>query len=139
MKNFICLISIASLISLGSCDNANRGIQDNEEAENDLMDQRDTSDITQEFNNRGVPAEGIPDNNAIRGDSIAVGDGTNTEMGNLPSAITDKINADANLRSKRISNSRKYTEGGTTYYELTFDNEQNKVIYDEQGNRSNAQ
>jgi hypothetical protein len=60
-------------------------------------------------------------------------------MGNLPTAITDKINADANLRSKRISNSRKYTEGGTTYYELTFDNEQNKVIYDEQGNRSNAQ
>lgn len=137
MKNFISIICIASVISLGSCDNSNRGIQDNEEAENDLMDQRDNSEITEEFNERGVPAEGIPDNNALRDDTLNVGDGTHAQIGDLPTSISEKISNDADLRSKRITNTRKYTEGGNTYYELTFDNEPNKVIFDEQGNRSN--
>jgi hypothetical protein len=133
------MICIASVISLGACDNSNRGIQDNEEADNNQMDQRDTSEISEEFNERGVPTEGLPDNNSVREDTLNVGDGTNAQMGELPSSIRDNINADANLRNKRITNTRKYTQGGTTYYELTFDNEQNKVIYDEKGNRSNNQ
>ena len=137
MKNFISMICLASVISLGACDNANRGIQDNEEADNDLMDQRDTSAITDELNERGVPTEGIPDNNAVRDDTVNVGDGTHAQMGDLPTAISQKISSDADLRSKQITNTRKYTEGGTTYYEITFDNEQDKVIFDEQGNRSN--
>ena len=131
------MICIASAISLGACDNSNLGIQDNEDADNYLMDQRDTSEITEELNERGVPAEGIPDNNALRDDTLNVGDGTNAQMGDLPTSITDKISADSELRSKQITNTRKYTEGGTTYYEITIDNETNKVIFDEQGNRSN--
>lgn len=137
MKNFLSMICLTSVISLGACDNSNRGIQDNEEADNNLMDQRDTSAIKEGFNERGVPTEGIPDNNAIRSDTLDVGDGTNAQTGNLPASISEKISADADLRGKRITNTRKYTEGGTTYYEITFDNEPNKVIFDEKGNRSN--
>lgn len=131
------MICIASAISLGACDNSNRGIQDNEDADNNQMDQRDTSAITEELNERGVPTEGIPDNNAVRDDTINVGDGTHAQMGDLPTSISDKISADSELKSKQITNTRKYTEGGTTYYEITFDNEPNKVIFDENGNKSN--
>ena len=137
MKKLICLFSVAGLITLGSCDNANRGIENNEDAENDLMDQRDTSAIKDEFNTRGVPAEGLPDNNAIRDDTMEIGGNTdNSEaMKDLPSAISEKIRADETLRQKRLTDSRKFSEGGTTFYELTFDNG-DKVTFDEQGNQS---
>ena len=137
MKKLICLFSVAGLITLGSCDNANRGIENNEDAENDLMDQRDTSAIKDEFNTRGVPAEGLPDNNAIRDDAMEIGGNTdNSEaMKDLPSAISEKIMADETLRQKRLTDSRKFSEGGTTFYELTFDNG-DKVTFDEQGNQS---
>ncbi|MEX2594621.1 MAG: hypothetical protein WD426_17755 [Anditalea sp.] len=137
MKKFICLISVAGLISLGSCDNSNRGIEGNEDAENDLMDQRDTSGIKEEFNSRGVPAEGLNDHNAIRDDSIEVDSDNSEIMAGLPTEITEKIMADENLGKKRVTNSRKYSEGGTTFYELTFDNDEStKITFDERGNKS---
>jgi len=132
MKKYICLFSIVGLFTLGACDNSNRGIQNNDEADNDLMDQRDTSSINEEFNPRGVPEEGIPGNNDLRNDTLGVGD--NQMMGDLPSAISQRVMQDQNLRTKRLTNTRKYSEGGKTYYELTFDNEQDKVVYDEEGN-----
>jgi len=142
MKKLIYLFSLAGLITLGSCDNANRGIENNEDAENDLMDQRDTSAIKQEFNERGVPAEGLPDNNAIRDDTMEIGGNVDNGevMKDLPSAISEKIMADETLRKKRLTDSRKFSEGGTTFYELTFDNgERTTVTFDEQGNQSSNQ
>ena len=140
MKKLICLFSVAGLISLGSCDNSNRGIEDNEAADNVMMDQRDTSAINQEFNQRGVPTEGIPDNNAIREDTINIGSDNSKIMSELPVAISDKIMEDESLRKKRLTDSRTYSEGGTTYYELTFDNgDRTTVTFDEQGNRSKNQ
>lgn len=137
MKKLICLFTIVGLITLGSCDNANRGIEGNEDAENDLMDQRDTSAILEEFNSRGVPAEGINDHNAIREDSIEVDNGNSEIMNGLPSEITEKIKANENLRNMKLTNSRKYSEGGITFYELTFENgESTKVTFDERGNKS---
>ena len=140
MKKMIYLFSVAGLIALGSCDNANRGIEDNETVDNAMMDRRDTSAINQEFNQRGVPTEGIPDNNAIREDTINIGGDNSEVMSELPAAISDKIMEDESLRKKRLANSRSYSEGGTTYYELTFDNgERTTVTFDEQGNRSQNQ
>jgi len=139
MKKLVCLFSIAGLITLGSCGNPNRGIENDGDADNNLMDQRDTSAIKDEFNTRGVPAEGIPDNNAIRDDTMEIGGNPdNSEvMDDLPSAISDKIMADETLRKKRLTDSRKFSEGGTTFYELTFDNgERTTVTFDEQGNQS---
>lgn len=140
MKKFICLTSLAAVVALSACDNANRGIENNEDADNNLMDQRDTSAINEEFNSRGVPAEGIPDNNAVRGDSVEVlGNLDNSEvMKDLPQAVADKIMNDEALRKKRLTDSREFSEGGTTYYELTFNNgETTKVTFDQQGNRRN--
>lgn len=134
MKRIICIISIAGLVSLGSCDNANRGIEDNNKADNDLMDQRDTSAINDELNPRGVPKEGLPGNNDIRNDTLS-GE-RNEMMGDIPAAISEKIMQDQTLRKKRLTNTREYSEGGKTYYELTFDNEQDKVVFDEDGNMS---
>ncbi|HLU90581.1 MAG TPA: hypothetical protein VKZ51_12165 [Cyclobacteriaceae bacterium] len=134
MKRLICIISIAGLVSLGSCDNANRGIEDNNKADNDLMDQRDTSAINDELNPRGVPKEGLPGDNDIRNDTL--GGERNEMMGDIPAAISEKIMQDQTLRKKRLTNTRKYSEGGRTYYELTFDNEQDQVVFDEDGNMS---
>ncbi len=138
MNKVICLISLAGVFALSSCDNANRGIEGNE-AENNLMDQRDTSAISEEFNTRGVPAEGIPDNNAVRGDSLNYGNIDNSEvMKNLPQVVVDKIMQDESLRKKRLTDSREFSEGGTTYYELTFDNgAKSTVTFDRNGNRRN--
>jgi hypothetical protein len=145
MKKLIGIISIIGLIYLGSCDNANRGIEDNEEADNNLIDQRDTSEIKGAFNPRGVPAEGLNDHNAIRDGSIEVESDTNgimdaesnEIMADLPAEITKKIMEDENLRKKRLTNSRQYSEGGTNFYELSFDNgERTTITFDERGNES---
>src|SRR5680860_558100 len=117
MKKLIYLFTIAGLISLGSCNNAKRSNEGNKDAENDLMDQRDTSGLKEEFNSRGVPAEGINDHNAIREDSIEVDKGNSKIMDGLPAEIREKIKSDENLRNKRLTNSRKYSDGGSTFYE----------------------
>ena len=134
MKKLICIFSIAGLITLGSCDNSNRGIENNNEADNDLMDQRDTSAINDELNPRGVPEEGLPGDNDMRNDTIGAGDNNNGMMGDLPASVSQKVMQDQTLRTKRLTNTRKYSEGGKTYYELTFDNEQDLVVFDEDGN-----
>ncbi len=134
MKKAICLMSLAGVFALGSCEtNTVKNTEDNA-----MMDRRDTSAINQEFNQRGVPAEGIPDNNAVRGDSIEVGGDNSEVMSELPAAISGKIMEDESLRKKRLADSRTFSEGGTTYYELTFDNgERTTVTFDERGNRRN--
>lgn len=133
MKNFICLISLAGVFALSSCEtNTVKNTDDNA-----MMDRRDTSSIKEEFNSRGVPAEGIPDNNAVRGDTVEVGTENSEVMGKLPQAVSDKIRNDETLRTKRLSNSREFSEGGTTYYELTFDDGETTVTFDQQGNRRN--
>lgn len=137
MKSIICLISLAGLITLGSCNNANRGTEEYDEEENEILDQRDTTAIKDEFNTRGVPAEGLPDNNAVRDDTMEIDEDSNEMMNQLPDEVADKIMEDESLRKKRLTNSRKYSEGGNTFYELTFDNgERTMVTFDERGNRS---
>lgn len=137
MKKVIYLMSLAGIFALGSCEtNTVKNTEDNA-----MMDRRDTSAIREEYNSRGVPAEGIPDNNAVRGDTVQV-DGNNIDnsevMGNLPQAVADKIRNDESLRKKRLTDSREFSEAGTTYYELTFDNgERSTVIFDQKGNRRN--
>src|SRR5690554_322014 len=109
MKKVICLMSLAGIFALGSCEtNTVKNTEDNA-----MMDRRDTSTINQEFNQRGVPTEGIPDNNAIREDTINIDN--SDVMSELPAAITDKIMEDESLRKKRLTNSRSYSEGGTSY------------------------
>src|SRR5690606_19014294 len=132
MKRLICIISVAGLISLGSCDNANRGIENNNEADNDQMDQRDTSAINDELNPRGVPEEGLPVDNDIRNDTL--GGERDEMMGDIPAAISEKIMQDQTLRKKRLTNTRKYSEGGRTYYELTVHKTQEQLVFDEDGN-----
>ncbi|HLW19474.1 MAG TPA: hypothetical protein VKX33_04090 [Cyclobacteriaceae bacterium] len=138
MKKIIRVFSLLGFIALISCEtNTVKNIDDNA-----MMDRRDTSAIKEEFNSRGVPAEGIPDNNAVRADTIGVGTGGNIDnsqvMGSLPQGIADKIMNDETLRKKRLSGSREFSEGGTTYYELTFENgERTTVTFDQQGNRRN--
>lgn len=139
MKKIICLFSLAGLFTLGSCNNSNRGVQNSGDADH-VMEERDTSSIHGQFNERGVPAEGIPDNNALRGDSINIdSDVDNSEvMRDLPSSVYDKVMEDESLRKKKLVNSRKYSEGGNTYYELTFENgDKSSVTFDEKGMRKN--
>lgn len=136
MKKVICLMSLAGMFALGSCEtNTVKNTEDNA-----MMDRRDTSAIREEYNSRGVPTEGIPDNNAVRSDSVeVVGNLDNSEvMSKLPQAVADKIMNDQTLRKKRLTDSREFSEGGTTYYELTFDHgEVATVTFDERGNRRN--
>lgn len=130
-------MSFAGIFALGSCDtNTVKNTEDNA-----MMDRRDTSAIREEYNSRGVPAEGIPDNNAVRGDTVQT-EGNNIDnsevMGKLPQAVADKIMNDESLRKKRLTDSREFSEAGTTYYELTFDNgERSTVTFDQKGNRRN--
>ena len=130
-------MSLAGIFALGSCEtNTVKNTEDNA-----MMDRRDTSAIREGYNSRGVPAEGIPDNNAVRGDTVQV-EGNNIDnsevMGNLPQAVADKIMNDESLRKKRLTDSREFSEAGTTYYELTFDNgERSTVTFDQKGNRRN--
>src|SRR5690606_27830714 len=136
MKKAIYLMSLAGAFALGSCETRTvKNVEDNA-----MMDRRDTSAIREEYNSRGVPTEGIPDNNAVRSDTVEVmGNLDNSEiMGNLPQAVADKVMNDETLRKKRLTDSRQFSEGGTTYYELTFDNgEVSTVTFDERGNRRN--
>ena len=129
-------MSLAGMFALGSCEtNTVKNTEDNA-----MMDRRDTSAIREEYNSRGVPTEGIPDNNAVRSDSVeVVGNLDNSEvMDKLPQAVADKIMNDQTLRKKRLTDSREFSEGGTTYYELTFDHgEVATVTFDERGNRRN--
>ena len=137
MKKVIYLMSLAGIFALGSCEtNTVKNTEDNA-----MMDRRDTSAIREEYNSRGVPAEGIPDNNAVRGDTVQT-EGNNIDnsevMGKLPQAVADKIMNDESLRKKRLTDSREFSEAGTTYYELTFDNgERSTVTFDQKGNRRN--
>lgn len=136
MRKTICLMGLAGAFALGSCEtNTVKNVEDNA-----MMDKRDTSAIKEEFNSRGVPTEGIPDNNAVRSDSVEVeGNSDNSEvMSSLPQAVADKIRNDETLRKKSLTNSRQFSEGGTTYYELTFDQgAAPTVTFDERGNRRN--
>ena|SRR5690606_731329 len=135
MKKAIYLMSLAGVIALGSCEtNTVKNVDDNA-----MMDRRDTSAIKEEYNSRGVPAEGVPDNNAVRGDSVEVMGTTNNSevMRDLPQSVADKIKNDEVLKNKRLTDSRQYSEGGTMYYELTFEGEAGRVTFDERGNRRN--
>src|SRR5690606_9142874 len=135
MKKVVCVISLAGVFALGSCEtNTVKNVDDNA-----MMDRRDTSAIKQEYNSRGVPAEGIPDNNAVRADTVSVGDMDDSAiMSGLPQGVADKIRSEESLKGKRLTNSREFTEAGTTYYELTFENgETSKVTFDQKGNRRN--
>ena len=100
-----------------------------------MMDKADTTAIQEEFNSRGVPAEGLPDNNAIRSDTLAISDRNAEMMEDLPEAVKENIMDDASLKTLTLTDSRRFTEDGTTYYELSFANG-NKVIFDEQGNKT---
>ncbi|HLT06428.1 MAG TPA: hypothetical protein VK014_02820 [Cyclobacteriaceae bacterium] len=132
MKKIICLMSLAGAFALGSCEtNTVKNTEDNA-----MMDRRDTSVIREEYNSRGVPAEGIPDNNAIRNDTIQTQGDNSGAMNDLPQAIADKLKNDESLRQKRLTNSRQFSEAGNTYYELTFDNG-DKMTFDQQGNKRN--
>lgn len=135
MKNLIYIFGIAGFIALAACDNSNRGIEDNQKADNNMMDKADTTAIQEEFNSRGVPAEGLPDNNAIRSDTLAISDRNAEMMEDLPEAVKENIMDDASLKTLTLTDSRRFTEDGTTYYELSFANG-NKVIFDEQGNKT---
>lgn len=135
MKRLIYIAGIAGFIALAGCDNPNRGIVDNNEADNNMMDAADTTAIQEEFNSRGVPAEGIPDNNAIRSDTLAISDGNREIMEDLPEAVQENIMNDESLKALTLTDSREFTEGTTTYYELSFTNG-NKVTFDEKGNKS---
>lgn len=135
MKKLIYICGIAGVISFAACDNSNRGIRSNQEADNNMMDKRDTNAIKEDFNTRGVPAEGIPDNNAIRSDTLATNDDNSRIMNNLPEAVKEEIMEDASLHTLRLTDSREYSESGTTYYELSFANG-TKVTFDERGNKS---
>lgn len=134
MKNVICLMSLVGVFALGACEtNTVKNTEDNA-----MMDRRDTSAIREGYNSRGVPAEGVPDNNAVRGDTIQVqgNDANHSEaMAKLPQAVADKITNDETLRTKKLTNSREFTEAGTTYYELTFDDGGSTVTFDQKGNR----
>lgn len=134
MKKLIYIFGIAGIFAFSACDNSNRGIRGNEEADNNMMDRGDTNAIKEEFNSRGVPAEGLPDNNATRSDTLAIADDNNRIMNDLPEAVKEEIMGDASLHTLRLTDSREYTEGGTNYYELSFDNG-TKVTFDEQGNK----
>jgi hypothetical protein len=57
---------------------------------------------------------------------------------NVPQRIRDQVERDNSLRNRNIRQSRAYMQDGRTYYELTFDgNENQKIVYDELGNRVN--
>src|SRR5690606_2662122 len=100
MKKIICLMSLAGAFALGSCEtNTVKNTEDNA-----MMDRRDTSVIREEYNSRGVPAEGIPDNNAIRNDTIQTQGDNSGAMNDLPQAIADKLKNDESLRQKRLTN-----------------------------------
>lgn len=138
MKNLVLFIT-AAMLALVACDNGNSGNENDGDADNNILDQRDTSAIDGVFNSRGVPAEGIPDNNALRGDSMNVGGSMDDSqaMGNLPQAVSSKIMQDESLRNKKLTSTREFLEGGKTYYELTFDNEASTMTFDAQGNKHN--
>ena len=54
----------------------------------------------------------------------------------LPASVTTRINKDAILSKEQISGTRRFTENGTTYYEVKFhskDGQIKTIVYDENG------
>ncbi len=102
---------------------------------NEFQIEADTSSITGEFNSRGELREGLPQHGA----SDTLGRDKILEENNVPASVQEEIHNDASLSNRQITNVRQFASGDTTFYELTYDGESNKVIFDQYGHKSDAQ
>jgi hypothetical protein len=138
MKNPILIFALGSMIYLSSCENGSRQRGIDTTYSDSLEINRD--DAVNERNNTGTP--GIQDNQTrdTLGTQGTVGAQGQISQGwtNVPQRIRDEVERDNSLKNRNLVQSRAYTQDGRTYYELTFDgDEEQKIVFDELGNRVN--
>ncbi|MFC4870498.1 hypothetical protein [Negadavirga shengliensis] len=94
----------------------------------------DTTSITDGFNARGLPSEGIHEDGVHTQDSIEENMEESFSPADLPSSVKNKMKSDNLYKNREISHARKFMREGKVYYELTFDqNAEDKIVVDEQG------
>lgn len=107
---------------------------DNRKAERDDLD-ADTTSITEGFNPRGLPSEGVHEDQVHTRDSIEANLEEDFVPADLPSSIKNKISSNDRYRNKEITHARRLVREGDVYYELSFDRDpEDKIVVDEDGN-----
>lgn len=131
MKRILSIMLIA--LGINAC-KSDHGYYTTSET-NEFEIEADTSSITREFNSRGELRQGLPQHGA----SDTLGRDKILEENNVPSTVQDEIYNDASLSNRQITNVRQFASGDTTFYELTYDGESDKVIFDQYGHKSSSQ
>ncbi len=104
----------------------------NRQDENTTLD-ADTTAIDGNLTSRGLPIETIPDQSPLSGDTII--NNSPVDKDHIPTVIQERIKADTHLRDKKITEINTYTLKEQTMYELTFEGDETKIHFDENGNR----
>jgi hypothetical protein len=151
MKKYILMFAVTGIFAFSSCDNTNNRGVDNNRDRQDTVNVGGPADrgvgVDRDMNNMGndtTMRRGIGEGQTGQSQTGRTGQTNDsreqtgqsvTGAINVPRQIQDAIRNDNTLSQRNIRNSRTFTRDGRTYYELTFEGDTTRIVFDEQGNR----
>ncbi|HSJ66721.1 MAG TPA: hypothetical protein VK921_03560 [Anditalea sp.] len=134
-KNLIYLAAIPFVMMMGACDNQT-GTTDSTNQRDGQAILEDTSRRTDLNRDRNLDRDR---DGATPGTTMRDVERERIQNTDVPQDIRNKVDNDASLQNRELTETNRYTRDGITYYEMTFRDNQGQtstVTYDQHGNRA---
>jgi len=138
MKKIIYIAALPLVMMMGACDNQPAGTTGNT-----ATNQRDGEAVLEDTSRRtninrdrelNRDREG-----ATPGETMRDVERQRIDRNDVPQDIRNRVDNDASLQNRELTETNRYTRDGITYYEMTFRDNQGQtstVTYDQHGNRA---
>lgn len=134
-KNLIYLAAIPLVMMMGACDNQT-GTTGNTNDRDGAAVLEDTSRRTDLNRDRNLDRDR---DGATPGTTMRDVERESIQNTDVPQDIRSRVDNDASLQNRELTETNRYTRDGITYYEMTFRDNQGQtstVTYDQHGNRA---
>lgn len=134
-KKLIYLAAIPLVMMMGACDNQT-GTTGNTNTRDGAAVLEDTSRRTDLNRDRNLDRDS---DGATPGTTMRDVERQRIQNTDVPQDIRNRVDNDASLQNRELTETNRYTRDGITYYEMTFRDAQGQtstVTYDQHGNRA---
>jgi len=137
-KKLIYLAAIPLVMMMGACDNqtGTTGTTGNQNQRDGAAVLEDTSRRTDLNRDRDLDRDR---DGATPGTTMRDVERQRIQENDVPQDIRNRVDNDASLQNRELTETNRYTRDGITYYEMTFRDNQGQtstVTYDQHGNRA---
>lgn len=135
-KKLIYIAAIPLVMMMGACDNQTGTTGDRTNQRDGAAVLEDTARRTDLNRDRDLDRDRA---GATPGTTMRDVERERIERDNVPQDIRNRVDNDASLQNRELTETNRYTRDGITYYEMTFRDNQGQtstVTYDQHGNRA---